>query len=455
VIIGDAFSWLFSPIVNRLRPALRRHIRATAVTASLTLLAGSAFLGIGGALTYAAPLPGTDALTPLAETLEVVSRRNMADITSRSLTTQVANAAQPDNSQAVIKTTAKSEASLTLTWEAPDKQPEADLTLRRGVGDAAPQTPAEGVEVPLSKEPGTAVDTGLLPNTKYSYTLFIQLPEHKPAVLGHVVETTRRYPTEFLPGQTIAVDDGILSPSGDYTLKMEGNGGVALLNKNSQKIWSFAMTPNPEGNLIIDPKGALAVVVGDKAIWTAKASGPGARLVLTDEGDLQFLGSDGSVVWSSAKQKQQLRSGDSPYPVSSSGWTQPGAGPVISAYGFRVHPLYGITRFHAGVDMTSGKAGRPIYAAHDGVVERVFTDSGGNPTITISHGGGVQTQYLHMMDGGILVSIGEKVVAGQKIGLTGARGQTTGPHLHFEMIVNGATTDPVGFLKDHGVTISK
>ncbi|MDR2378495.1 MAG: peptidoglycan DD-metalloendopeptidase family protein, partial [Bifidobacteriaceae bacterium] len=354
-----------------------------------------------------------------------------------------------------IQAASQSNAGLILVWDASqlEAEPGAQLMLRRGAGDAPPQTPAEGVEVPLGDQPGTVVDSGLQPDTSYSYTLFIQRPDEKPEVLAQIIASTRRYPTELLPGLRLAAGDRLTSPSNNHFVTVEADGGIVLYNNRNQKLWSLDADPDPAAVLQLEEDGALVVRVGADAVWAAEAQAPAAQLILTDAGALQLIAADGAVVWSSAEQGYQLRGGDSPYPVSADGWTQPGAGPVSSGYGMRLHPIYGVVKLHAGVDMT-GSRGKPIYSAHDGRVTRVYQDSGGNWTLEIDHGGGVATRYLHMDGlGGILVQEGDDVVAGEQVALTGNSGQSTGPHLHFEVSIDGQTTDPVAFLKDHGVTI--
>ncbi|MDR2372605.1 MAG: peptidoglycan DD-metalloendopeptidase family protein [Bifidobacteriaceae bacterium] len=441
--------------LDRARVFLRCNTERAAAVACAGLLAGTVFIGLGGSSSNAAPTAGADALSPLADTIEVVSRRSMAELTARSMTAQVAQAAAPAETGPAISAATQSNAGLVLNWDtsALAAEPEAVLTLRRGVGDAPPQTPVEGVDVPLGEDPGTVVDMGLQPDTSYSYTLFIQRPGAKPEVLAQVIASTRLYPTELLPGDRVIAGDRLTSPSNTYFVSVDGDGGIVLQNNRNQKLWSLDAEPHPEASLALTQDGALVVSVADQAVWTADAKAAGASLILTDAGALQLLDANAQVVWSSAEQGYQLRGGDSPYAVSADGWTQPGAGPVSSPYGMRLHPIYGVVKLHAGIDMT-GSRGKPIYAARDGDVTRVYQDSGGNWTIEIEHPGGIATRYLHMDGlGGILVKEGDEVVAGEQIALTGNSGQSTGPHLHFEVLVAGETTDPVAFLKEHGVTV--
>lgn len=123
-------------------------------------------------------------------------------------------------------------------------------------------------------------------------------------------------------------------------------------------------------------------------------------------------------------------------------WPLPGYRPG-SAYGWRIHPIWGDRRFHAGEDI-GAPSGTSILAADSGIAT-VIPDNGngyGN-YIMINHGGGRVTLYAHMS--GFAVSNGATVTQGQTIGYVGSTGNSTGPHLHFEVRVNGATTDPKGY----------
>ena len=123
-------------------------------------------------------------------------------------------------------------------------------------------------------------------------------------------------------------------------------------------------------------------------------------------------------------------------------WPLPGYSPG-SAYGWRIHPIWGDMRFHAGEDI-GAPTGTPILAADSGIAT-VIPDNGngyGNYVI-INHGGGRTTLYAHMS--GFAVSNGASATQGQTIGYVGSTGNSTGPHLHFEVRVNGATTDPKSY----------
>jgi murein DD-endopeptidase MepM/ murein hydrolase activator NlpD len=118
-------------------------------------------------------------------------------------------------------------------------------------------------------------------------------------------------------------------------------------------------------------------------------------------------------------------------------------GPVTSGFGPRSHPIYGGTRMHTGVDIAASQ-GTPIKAAGDGVVKMAGWNGGyGNWTL-VDHGGGLATGYGHQSR--IAVSVGQHVSTGQVIGYVGSTGASTGPHLHWEVRVNGNPVDPMGWV---------
>ncbi|MBC7323857.1 MAG: peptidoglycan DD-metalloendopeptidase family protein, partial [Moorella sp. (in: Bacteria)] len=113
-------------------------------------------------------------------------------------------------------------------------------------------------------------------------------------------------------------------------------------------------------------------------------------------------------------------------------------GTITSPYGYRGR------EFHTGLDI-AGSIGEPVGAAEDGTVTFVGYDGGYGRMIAIDHGGGLVTRYAHLS--GYNVRSGQQVSRGQVIGYVGVSGRTTGPHLHFEVLVNGSFRNPYEFLK--------
>ncbi|OXE36813.1 MAG: peptidase M24 [Phenylobacterium zucineum] len=115
-----------------------------------------------------------------------------------------------------------------------------------------------------------------------------------------------------------------------------------------------------------------------------------------------------------------------------------------SGFGVRFDPFNGRPAFHSGLDFTGG-IGLPIYSTAPGIVSFTGVRSGYGNTVEIDHGSGFKTRYAHLS--GISVSVGERVAVGERIGAMGSTGRSTGPHLHYEVWVNGRAQNPDRFLK--------
>ncbi|MBI1377045.1 MAG: peptidoglycan DD-metalloendopeptidase family protein [Frankiales bacterium] len=128
-------------------------------------------------------------------------------------------------------------------------------------------------------------------------------------------------------------------------------------------------------------------------------------------------------------------------PTGSLMWPIPGAY-VVGGVGWRVHPVYGYRSCHTGLDI-HGAYGTPIHAAAAGTVIEVLNYGAYGLHTVISHGGALSTMYAHQSS--TTVHVGQVVAKGQVIGYVGATGWVTGPHLHFEVHVNGVPYDPMGW----------
>jgi murein DD-endopeptidase MepM/ murein hydrolase activator NlpD len=113
-----------------------------------------------------------------------------------------------------------------------------------------------------------------------------------------------------------------------------------------------------------------------------------------------------------------------------------------SGFGSRKHPILGYTKMHTGVDWAA-PLGTPIYAAGNGEIEKAGWESGYGKYIRMKHNNGYETAYGHMTAFARGIQPGVKVHQGQLIGYIGSTGQSTGPHVHYEIIVNGRFVDPM------------
>ncbi len=125
-------------------------------------------------------------------------------------------------------------------------------------------------------------------------------------------------------------------------------------------------------------------------------------------------------------------------------WPAPGVTTITSPYGYRIHPTTKQYKLHTGIDIACGM-GHDIVAAADGVVVISGNHTAYGKYISINHGGGIVTLYGHNSQ--LLVSVGQSVKKGQLIAKAGSTGWSTGPHLHFEVIINGATVNPMNYFK--------
>uniref|UniRef100_A0A7C5V6X2 Peptidase M23 n=1 Tax=Caldicellulosiruptor owensensis TaxID=55205 RepID=A0A7C5V6X2_9FIRM len=125
-------------------------------------------------------------------------------------------------------------------------------------------------------------------------------------------------------------------------------------------------------------------------------------------------------------------------------WPLEGYYGITSYFGMRFHPILKKNKMHTGIDIAA-PYGASVLAAADGDVILAGWVSGYGKTIIIDNGSGISTLYAHLSS--INVAVGQKVKKGEIIGYVGSTGYSTGPHLHFEVRINGDVTDPLNFLK--------
>ena len=123
------------------------------------------------------------------------------------------------------------------------------------------------------------------------------------------------------------------------------------------------------------------------------------------------------------------------------GW--PVSGEITSPYGYRVHPIWGTTIYHSGLDIGVDEA-TPVHAADSGVIVWSGWMGGYGYAVVIDHGNGLSTLYGHNSE--LAVDEGQSVSKGQVVAYAGSTGNSTGPHVHFEVRENGDPVDPMGYL---------
>lgn len=203
--------------------------------------------------------------------------------------------------------------------------------------------------------------------------------------------------------------------------------------------------------LEVELASVLVVVEGEQAVqaalklelerrvsdWEAKVS----DLAAADAELTQFIRDQEAAAAAAAGNSGST----APAPGSSSvsGFQWPVNGSVTSGFGYRVHPIYGTRRLHQGLDI-SGGSGTPIAAAKSGTVISAGWRGGYGNAVVISHGSGVTTLYAHQSS--MNVTSGQQVGRGDIIGWVGSTGASTGPHLHFEVRINGSAVDPRPYL---------
>lgn len=129
--------------------------------------------------------------------------------------------------------------------------------------------------------------------------------------------------------------------------------------------------------------------------------------------------------------------------ISEGSWPVPSAMTISSNYGYRIHPIFNTRKMHTGIDIPA-PTGTPAVAIDDGTVIFAGVQNGYGNTVMIQHDDGKVTLYAH--NNSMLVSKGDRVVKGQVVSKIGSTGYSTGPHLHFEVRINGNHVDPMKYI---------
>lgn len=130
------------------------------------------------------------------------------------------------------------------------------------------------------------------------------------------------------------------------------------------------------------------------------------------------------------------------YLATPKGW--PVAGRISSPYGYRAHPQTGLQDFHSGMDIAS-EPGMPVKATADGIVSFAGWSGGSGNLVALEHGLGFSTYYAHNRQ--VVVKAGQKVKRGDVLGYVGSTGNSTGPHLHYEVWKEGRSLNPSTFIE--------
>lgn len=170
----------------------------------------------------------------------------------------------------------------------------------------------------------------------------------------------------------------------------------------------------------------------------------GERRVLIMQRDLDQMTSEAEAERSIQKELAKfLKERRSVLASTPSIW--PAHGWVTSGFGYRVSPFTGKRQFHAGLDIST-RTGSPIVAPAAGVITFVGHEGGYGKMLVVNHGHGLVTRYGHLKK--YLVKTGQKVKRGERLGLVGSTGRSSGPHLHYEVLMSGVPTNPRYYILD-------
>lgn len=199
---------------------------------------------------------------------------------------------------------------------------------------------------------------------------------------------------------------------------------------------------------------AGTTLVGGAAVAAPGEGGSAPMITVAAAGAGQAIAATGTVGTAEIAAEMQMRSAFNSWKQADGPGTLshaiaiPSVRPVdtlrfTSNYGIRSDPFNGSARMHAGVDIP-GPVGTPVYATADGTVDRAERAGGYGNLVELDHGKGIQTRYGHLSR--MLVAPGTHVTRGQLIALMGSTGRSTGPHLHYEVRMDGKAVNPAPFL---------
>ena len=234
---------------------------------------------------------------------------------------------------------------------------------------------------------------------------------------------------------------GISEPAGLSLVRLPEDGGAkdsAIAEDKSVTLNAADPVANrgPGGARALPPPGTR---VGSQAQGEAEV---GAGATLSHQGAADGSAGGGQQELATRTAPASLR--PTPSTRDRAKLIAPASGQVTYGFGYRIHPIYRRRLFHEGIDIAA-PAGTPIRAAAAGKVLRAGPCGTYGKIVELDHGGGVTTLYAHCSR--VLVKPGDAVRAGQKIAEVGSTGLSTGPHLHFEVSVDGKPRDPFAYLE--------
>lgn len=256
--------------------------------------------------------------------------------------------------------------------------------------------------------------------------------ESKLSIKESKVKSSISYARKRLPLSQVDTVDKVLDRIKEVNSKVKTPVVVVEIKANAES------KENVEPNTIIKNTNEL-----NTGISKLQSQGKAGQKLVLKEIVLENSNIKSSKVLSEktitqAESKVILKGTKSTASVNKTILATPSRGSVSSAFGAR----WG--KMHEGLDIAAN-LGSPIYAALDGTVSYAGWSDGYGNLIKLKHEDGIETYYGHCSK--LLVSIGEKVDEGEKIGEVGSTGRSTGPHLHFEVRVNGVPKNPVSYLK--------
>lgn len=260
-----------------------------------------------------------------------------------------------------------------------------------------------------------------------------QVVESKVSALENSLERVKTFTTKLKLITNVDADDRISKltmgpkPSAGQPVEeyepMEQRPGTDVLEEQDE-VFSNKKPLN-------DQVGELANEATDKDY--------ASLVVRIDKAVKETMLKEQSVIdlWESLSERQSLLNA-TPNMKPAKGW-------ITSRFGYRISPFSGKSALHAGLDIAAAP-GSPVYAPADGVVVFASYDESYGKLISIDYGYGVTTRFAHLSQ--IYVQVGQRVNKWDVVGAVGNTGRSTGPHLHYEVRINGTPVDPINFILD-------